>query len=200
MGLKLTILSWWTPKWVLSRELDHVSKVTTAALRSLLISYALEKRGGAIEESRQSKTLEQKRADMAKQHAAMVEALATALGREKALELGREALFEVGKNLGIESRAKLGVGNNPRDLINAAKILYRVLGIDFTIEMSTKTRATLVVNRCALSQQYSEFTCRVLSATDEGVVKGLEPQANMAFKEVLTSGCGNCRAQIEFES
>ncbi len=200
MGLKLTILSWWTPKWVLSRELDHVSQVTTAALRSLLASYALEKRSGAIEESRQSKTLEQKRADMAKQHAAMVEALATALGREKALELGREALFEVGKNLGIESRAKLGVGNSPKDLINAAKILYRVLGIDFTIEMSTKTRATLVVSRCALSQQYSEFTCRVLSATDEGVFKGLEPQANMAFKEVLTSGCGNCRAQIEFES
>jgi len=198
MGLKLTILSWWTPKWVISRELDHVSQVTTAALRSLLASYALEKRSGVIDGSQQSKTLEQKRTDMAKQHVALVEALASALGREKALELGREALFEVGKNLGIESRAKLGVGNNPKDLIKAAKILYRVLGIDFVVETSENTRATLVVSRCALSQQYSEFTCRILSATDEGVVKGLEPYASMAFKEVLTSGCGNCRAQIEF--
>ncbi len=137
---------------------------------------------------------------MAKQHEELVEALASALGREKALELGRKALFEVGRNLGIESRAKLGVGNNPKDLIKAAKILYRVLGIDFTVETSEKTQATLVVSRCALSRQYSEFTCRVLSATDEGVVKGLEPHANMTFKEVLTSGCRNCRAKIEFTS
>ncbi len=200
MGLKLTILNWWTPKWIISRELDHVFQVTTDALKSLLASYALEKQSSAIDWNPQSKTLEQRRTNMAKQHAKLVEALASALGREKALELGRKALFEVGRNLGIESRAKLGVGNNPKDLIKAAKILYRVLGIDFTVETLENTRATLVVSRCALSQQYSEFTCRVLSATDEGVVKGLEPHANMTFKEVLTSGCRNCRAQIEFTS
>jgi len=201
MGLRLTILSWWTPRWIISKELDHVSLTTTMALKSLLAAYALEKQTQSIENKcRSSKTVEQKRASMAAEHASIVEALVTAIGREETLRLGREALFEVGKRLGLESRGKLGVGSNPKDLIKAATILYRVLGIEFNVELSDKNRATLVVDRCALSKHYSEFTCRVLSATDEGVVKGLDPHANMEFKEVLTSGCQKCRAQIEFEN
>ena len=200
MGLRLKILSWWTPTWVISRELDNVFQVTTMALKSLLAAHALEIQTKGSEEKGVPKSVEQKRASMAAEHAMLVEALANAIGFEEALRLGREALFGVGKQLGMASRGKLGVGSNPKDLIKAATILYRVLGIEFKIERSDKTRATLIVHRCALSQYYSEFTCKVLSATDEGVVKGLNPHVNMAFAEVLTSGCQNCRAQIEFEN
>ncbi len=200
MGLRLTILSWWTPTWVIGKELDNVFQATTTALKSLLADYSPEKPTQSVKEISQKskKTVDQKRASMAVEHAALIEALATAIGREETLRLGREALFEVGKKLGMETRDKLGVSNDPKDLIKAATILYRVLGIEFRIEGSDMTRATLIVDHCALSRQYSEFTCRVLSATDEGVIRGLNPRANMEFKEVLTSGCRNCKAQIEF--
>jgi hypothetical protein len=201
MGLKLTILCWWTPKWVISRELDHVSQATTTALKSLLATYVPKSQTQSIaQKSQRLKTAEQKRASMALEHTELLEALAKAIGREEALRRGRDALFELGKQLGVETRVRLGVDSDPKDLIKAATILYRVLGIDFKVELSKKTRATLIVDRCALSPHYSEFTCKVLSATDEGVVKGLNPNANMSFKEVLTSGCKNCIAQIEFEN
>jgi hypothetical protein len=198
MGLRLRVLCRWTPNWVLSRELDHVSRVTADALKSLIATYAPNNltQNGNVTHS--SKTVEEKRSLMAAEHAMLVEALATAIGREETLQLAREVLFKVGQNLGMESRGKLGVGSDPKDLIRAATILYRVIGIEFNIESSDRTRATLVVDRCALSQHYSELTCKVLSATDEGVVKGLNPHVNMVFKEVLTSGCPKCRAQIEF--
>ena len=113
MGLRLTILSWWTPTWVISKELDHVFQVTTMALKSLLAAHAFEKKIQNSDEKSEPKTIEQKRASMAVEHAALVEALATAIGPEEALRLGREALFEAGKHLGMASRAKLGVGSNP---------------------------------------------------------------------------------------
>ena len=199
MGLRLIILSWWTPNWVISRELDHVSRVTTAALKSLLATYAPHSQIQTEEDATPpSKTVEEKRSSMAAEHTMLVQALATAVGEDKAIKLGREALFEVGKRLGMETRSKLGVSSDPQDLIRAATILYRILGIKFSVEWSNKEQATLVVNYCALAQQYSELTCRVLSATDEGVVKGLDPNAIMAFEEVMTSGCPKCRAQIKF--
>ena len=199
MGLRLTILGLWTPKWLISRELDHVSNVTTAALKSLLAAHTPINQTQTKENTIQSiKTVEEKRFAMAAEHTALVQALATFVGQDKAIKLGREALFEVGKNLGMETRGKLGVSNNPKDLIRAATILYRILGIKFSLEWSNKEQATLVVDHCDLAQHYSELTCRVLSATDEGVVKGLDPNAIMAFEEVMTSGCPKCRAQIKF--
>ena len=200
MGLRLRVLCWWTPNLVLSRELDHVSQVTSAALKSLLATCVDSKQIQRVEgKAQHSKTIDEKRSLMAAEHAMIVQELATAVGRDKALTLGREALFEVGRRLGLETREKLGVSSDsPKDLVRAATILYRVLGIDFNAEWSGADQATLVVNRCALAQKYSEFTCRVLSATDEGVVRGLDPNATMTFEELVTSGCPKCRAKIEF--
>lgn len=135
---------------------------------------------------------------MAQTHAKLVEALVAAVGYEKAVALGRESLFAVGVNLGKQTRGKLGVGDNPKDLIKAAKILYRILGIEFNLEWLDDSNAVAIINRCALAEQYSKLTCEVLSATDEGVIKGLQPKVTMQFKEYMTSGCINCRANIQF--
>jgi len=107
-------------------------------------------------------------------------------------------LFNVGVNLGKKIRSKLGVGDKPKDLVSAAKILYRILGIEFHMGELNQTNAEAIIDRCALAQEYSKLTCEVLSATDEGVIKGLQPNANMQFKEYMTSGCPTCRAHIQF--
>jgi hypothetical protein len=107
-------------------------------------------------------------------------------------------LFLVGQRLGIETRVKLGVGDNPKDLERAAKILYRVLGIEFHLQWLDGKNANAIIDRCALAQKYSVLTCEVLSATDEGVINGLQPNVTMKFKEYMTSGCKNCRAELHF--
>ena len=199
MGFRLILLNWWTPNYIISKELDRIFKLTTNALKSLLEIHAPNAFTKIAKETALPRgDVAHKRSSMAKTHALLVEALSEAVGRDQAVNLGRKALFEVGKRLGKETRGKLGIGDSQNDLIRAAKILYHVLGIDFNVEWHGKTSGTLIVDRCAMAKEYSELTCLVLSATDEGVIRGLESNVSMVFKERMTSGCGKCTAQIEF--
>lgn len=197
MGLRLLILEWWTPKYIIRKELRNVSNQTTKALNSLLATYASQELGPILKQQGPTSIAEQ-RANMAQTHAKQVKTLEAALGHEKAVAIGRESLYSVGVNLGKQIRTKLGVGNKPKDLIRAAKILYRILGIDFHLQRLDKTSATAIINRCALSKEYSKLTCKVLSATDEGVIRGLQPNASMQFKQYMTNGCQTCIADVQF--
>ncbi len=190
-------MSWWTPGFVIDKELSRVSELTTGALGSVLASHAPEALAQLDLKAAGSKDTDTIRSEMASRHARMVEALVGSVGRERALELGRAALFEVGRTLGKEARQKLKVGGSSRDLVRAARVLYRVLGIDFSYSKSPNGKSEMIVTRCALSAQYSELTCLVMSAADEGVVRGLNPDASLYFKERITSGCKECRAAIE---
>jgi len=199
LGLRLLFLYWWTPNYIIKRELKDVSNQTTAALKSLVTTYAPQE--FALTEKQQSPTsLKEQRAKMAQTHAKLVEALEAAVGYEKTVALGRESLFAVGVNLGKQTRGKLGVGDNPKDLIKAAKILYRILGIEFNLEWIDGSNAVAIINHCALAEHYSKLTCEVLSATDEGVIKGLQPNVTMQFAQYMTSGCRNCRANVQFNT
>jgi hypothetical protein len=196
MGAKLTLLSWWMPKYILSRELSHVSELTNQALKETLRVHAPNTQIEAAS-SESFGGINEKRAAMAKQHVAFVDALVEALGEEAAVKVGREALFAVGEQLGKQNRDRLVVGDSSGDLVKAAKIMYHVLGINFKVEWQGPNQATLTVDRCALAENYSEFTCEVLSATDEGVIMGLNRQMSMKFEKHLTGGCKVCTAKIE---
>jgi hypothetical protein len=196
LGFRLSLLYWWTPNYIIKRELRNVSSQTTKALKTLIASYAPQE--VAATDQQFPTRISEQRAMMAQTHTKLVIVLEAAVGHEKAVALGRESLFAVGVNLGKQTRGKLGVGDNPKDLIRAAKILYRILGIEFNLEWLDDSNAVAIINRCALSEQYSKLTCEVLSATDEGVMKGLQPNVTMQFAEYMTSGCPNCRANIHF--
>lgn len=201
MGFRLALLDLWTPRYVIRRELDRVSEFTTAALALLVEDNApgyLERTAQA--ESPPRGSIEERRAAMARKHASLVAALEDAVGRDKAVALGRTALFEVGRRLGADARGRLGIGDGPEDLIQAARILYRVLGIEFKIEWQGPGNAKMIVERCALSKEYSELSCMVLSAADEGVVRGLNPSASMQFSERMTGACAVCKADIRFQT
>jgi predicted ArsR family transcriptional regulator len=198
MGIKLRFLNLWTPNFVIGRVLDQIDTQTKAAFASLPVSLPLKNLLAVSDAAATSGSVEQKRAAMAKHHVKLANALVEALGRDAALDMGRAALFEAGKRLGAQARTMLGVGDSPADLIRAAKVLYRVLGIDFTVEWTGKESATLVVHHCALAEEYAELTCQVLSATDEGVMQGLNLNARMQFREHLTGGCPACKADILF--
>jgi len=196
MGLRLLILGWWTPKYIIRKELEYISEKTTIALKALISKYAIK----GVEVSNQNQppptNIQQQRAAMAQTQARLVKTLVATIGHEEAIKLGRKALFLVGQDIGKQSRSKLGVSDNPKDLTKAAKILYRILGIEFHLEWLDNSNARAIIDRCALAEQYSKLTCEVLSATDEGVMKGLQPSVTMKFKEYMTSGCQKCRADI----
>jgi predicted ArsR family transcriptional regulator len=99
--------------------------------------------------------------------------------------------------LGKEARAKLGVRDDPRDLEKAARMMYRVLGIEFTMSFGGG-KGEMRVHRCALARNYDAGTCAVLCATDEGVVRGLSDHAQLKFTQHLTSGRPECVAEFSF--
>jgi hypothetical protein len=199
VGLRLLILSWWTPKYIIRKELENISDKTTRTLKALISKYAI-KQVAPVEHKQlpSTTTIQEQRAVMAQTQSRLVETLASALGHDEAVKLSREALFSVGQNLGKQARDTLGVSDSQKDLARAAKILYRVLGIEFHLEWHDQYSATVIIDQCALARQYSKLACEVLSATDEGVINGLQPNLTMEFREYMTSGCKNCLAEIKF--
>ncbi len=196
MGLRLLVLNWTTPKFLIRKELENIANQTNTALNALILKYDAETVGTENQEQPRPKSIGEQRKVMAQTQAKLVETLANAMGHDAAVKAGRETLFSVGQNLGKQARSSLGVGDNPKDLTRAARILYRILGIEFHLEWQDQSSATLIIDRCALAEHYSKTTCEVLSATDEGVINGLQPKLAMKFKEYMTSGCKNCRANI----
>jgi len=198
VGLRLRLAAVWTPEATLLRELDRVRELTVSGLDGLLAQHA----PGALEIVRGEGAppagpgLGPRRAAMAQAHTARVEALIGAVGRDKAIELGRAAMHEVGVRLGEDARERLGVGGSVDDLVRAARVMYRVLGIDFSVERAPPDRAVLRVSRCALSDWYTEEACLVLSAADEGVVRGLNPGIAMTFSSRITCGAAGCEATV----
>ncbi len=99
----------------------------------------------------------------------------------EAVRLGHD----IGRELRVSSR---------REVMTAAKILYRGLGID----LRGGPEGDIVVRRCAFSRHYSAGVCRLMSRLDAGVLAGLAGGGELAFSERLTEGAGRCRARFSF--
>lgn len=194
MSIKLKIASFWLPDFILKRELDNVAKKTMEGLNNVLKLHAP---GKMVEINDKDEVLrgnmKERREIMAKAHNNRVMALIKELGYNNAIKIARKSMSDVGFQLGQEARHKLGIGNSFKDLESAAKILYKILGIEFKIEYKSG-KLIMIVNRCALSKYYSPEACVVLSAADEGVVRGLNENMNMEFKERITEGASECIA------
>ena len=230
MGLKLRIISLWTPEWFQKRGLDELAHQTTSGIEKLLNDQAdadlksniplksskPSKSNIPLKSSKPSKTnmkhydmvlkgnLDERRKIMAITHNKLVERMVSTMGREEAIEKGRKAMFNEGLSLGTKFKKILGVGNSFDDLFTAARILYDVLGIKFSIkeveEEGENGKIAMVVSHCALAEYYTPDTCRVLSAADEGVVQGLNPSVRIKFVKRITEGCFECLAPINTET
>jgi predicted ArsR family transcriptional regulator len=196
MSLRLLLAGVWMPEGTMRRELLHVEEVTNDALDSVLResipSYS------PPSGDNEGNGLDGIRTRMARGHRQRVDALLDRIGREKGIPLAREALFKAGLELGKDARERLKIADSEGDLERAAKVLYRVLGIEISMSFAAG-EARMRVSRCSLSSHYSEVTCAVLSAADEGMVSGLSPRAEMRFQESITSGKGECLAIIKFQ-
>ena len=195
MSVRLRLVSLWMPHFLMAREIRRIGSSTDSALDSLLALYALEALMGDREEP--GRGLEGQRESMARNHERKVRTLIESVGRERAISLGREALFRSGHTMGEEAKRRLGVKDTVSDLLRAAGVLYRILGIEFIV-VDGPGGKRIEVSRCALSQHYSEETCIILSAMDEGAVSGLSPGTVLLFQKRFTDGSSKCVARIDF--
>jgi hypothetical protein len=198
MSARLRLASLWMPQSMMTRQIDRIEAATNAALDELLDEHAPNTSPNGGDANGTGRGLDERRAAMARGHETRVRSLIAALGREDAIRLGQEALFKTGVSLGQEARERLRVGDSGDDLLRAARVLYRILGIEFTVT-SGKNGENMEVSRCALSKHYSRETCLLLSAVDEGVVKGLNPRAGLRFEKRITDGSPRCVAVITYE-
>ena len=135
MSLRLRIASLWIPNFILKKELDNVAINTIEGLNDVLKQHAPEKMKKIAKKDEILKgSLEERRIVMVKAHNIRVKSLIEVLGYENAVKVARKSMFDVGYQLGQEARRKLGVGNDFKDLELAARLLYKILGIDFKIE------------------------------------------------------------------
>jgi hypothetical protein len=121
------------------------------------------------------------------------EAAERALDRPEVLAATGRRLFDEAVGLGREIRRELGV-STPRDVMAAARVLYRGLEID----LEGSPVGDIVVRRCSFSRRYSAEVCRLMSRLDAGVLAGLAGGGELAFSERLTEGSDRCRARFTF--
>jgi hypothetical protein len=199
MNLKLRLASFWLPSFILKKEIDKVAEVTIGCLDQIINEFTSDELNKFSREKLIMKgNMENRRKIMSKAHNIRVKELINVLGYDEAVRAGRASLFKAGLKLGLEARERLGVGSGLQDLIRAARILYRVLGIEFIIIQSVDDNL-MVVKKCSLSEYYTPETCKILSAADEGVVQGLNPNIHLIFTQRMTDGPSECVACISQE-
>ena len=116
-----------------------------------------------------------------------------ALDRPATLAATEQRLFDEALGLGREIGRELRV-STPREVMAAAGILYRALGID----LEGRPDGAIAVRRCSFSERYSPGVCRVMSSVDAGVLAGLAGGGRLEFTARLTDGAPRCRAHFSF--
>ena len=195
MNIKLFLMSIWIPKFVLVNELKKTSKITNNCIDNILESYSIPI---PDVENNLRGNLEEQRLILANSHNIRLDTLIEVLGFDEALKVGRKELFKAGYMMGSEIKKRLNV-KNVNDAIIAARIIYKVLGINFTVEKRGKDIILRIIS-CELSTLYSAETCRIMSAVDEGVLKGLNDKIDMNFTTRITEGAEECAACLKIKS
>jgi hypothetical protein len=193
INIKLLLANLWIPKKRVLAELKTVYKTTNRTLDTLLTQYKIK-----IPKTQKIDNLKPKelRIKMAKEHNKKVQKLIKTIGKKTAINQARKKLFNTGQILGQKAKKDLNIKNSTSDILNAAKILYKILGINFKAKKINKTTYLMIINRCSLSKHYKNSTCQILSAVDEGVLSGLNPQYKMQFQKRITQGAPKCKAKI----
>jgi len=82
-----------------------------------------------------------------------------------------------------------------REVLQAARILYRGLKIDFRGDEEGR----IIIQRCYFSRFYSAEGCRLMSSLDSGILAGLAGGGALEFDKRLTEGQSCCRARFYFQ-
>jgi len=105
----------------------------------------------------------------------------------------RTRLQANGFALGDRLRKRLHLRSR-RAAMAAARLLYRMIGVDFRGSPNGEVR----VRSCFFSDYYTPSVCRLISALDQGLLAGLSGGGSLTFQLRLTEGSPYCRARFAF--
>ncbi|MBU4535524.1 MAG: L-2-amino-thiazoline-4-carboxylic acid hydrolase [Euryarchaeota archaeon] len=200
MNLKLLLASWWIPEYLLKKELNNLASLTINELDNILKSHDPDSLKNITPLSLPLKgNLSHIRLKMIQGHESRVQALENLLGRERSIDLARPAMFKVGYRLGLEFKKKLNIKDDTKEIMIAAHILYKVLGIEFEFQ-DMEDDPHIIISHCELASYYSPLSCQILSGADEGVLRGLNPAFDMKFIERITEGASCCKARLKIKN
>jgi hypothetical protein len=100
-------------------------------------------------------------------------------------------LYDVTFAPGKWLRRAFGVAST-QDVMDAARVVYRVLGIDFEGD----SFGAITISHCFFSRVYRPAACRVMSALDAGLLAGLSGGKQLVFSQRITDGYSCCRAEL----
>jgi hypothetical protein len=102
-----------------------------------------------------------------------------------------DRLYRGARAFGEELRRSLGV-RTPADVMAAARVLYRAIGID----LRGAPDGTIVVRSCRFATDYTPAVCGLVSSLDRGILAGLAGGGELRFSRRLTEGHDSCRAVL----
>lgn len=117
-----------------------------------------------------------------------------ALRKSQDADAARARMFQTAHELGHQTGKSLNISTR-EEFMAAARILYRILGIDFR----GNAGGDITVRKCFFSKFYSPQVCRLISALDEGILAGLAGGGMLEFTQRLTEGKDGCRARFIFK-
>lgn len=103
----------------------------------------------------------------------------------------KNRLFVGGRTLGQELRRILNI-RTKEDVLDAAQILYRMIGIDF----HRARPGEIEVTRCYFGQFYSSEVCKTMASLDEGIFAGLSGDGELKFYQTITEGNTSCKGTV----
>ncbi len=106
-------------------------------------------------------------------------------------EVFSNELFRSAKAYGAALRRLFGV-TTTTDVVSAARVVYRLLDIDF----DGNVHGEIVISRCFFSAAYTPETCQLMSALDDGLLAGLSDGGRLTFSQRITEGHACCRARL----
>jgi hypothetical protein len=109
--------------------------------------------------------------------------------REAARDRLRQEAFAFAEALRVDLRIR-----TREDALRAARLLYRILGIDFHGTPTGEVR----IDACSFSRLYSPATCAIMSGMDEGFLAGLAGAGTLEFITRITEGSECCRGRFRF--
>ena len=194
MNLKLLLAAKWIPQRIIKQELAFIAESTISLLNILLREHHLPTE--PLFRIHKKQSAQQIRENMALSHELQVRRLVEHIGYERALESGRPRMYMLGQRIGSVFKNQFDLSTDPDDTRRAVEIMYRILRIKFNIREISTHEALLFVTHCSLARYYSEHTCALLCAADEGVINGFNSAFTMRFRNYLTQGHAFCLADL----
>jgi predicted hydrocarbon binding protein len=106
----------------------------------------------------------------------------------------QDLLYQGAYEFGHKFRKQFRV-STARDVMEASRFLYTILGIDF----KGTEKGSITISKCFFSQHYSTSTCCVISSLDAGMIAGLSGGGRLTFSERITEGSTSCNAHFIFK-